>query len=199
MTTAEDTAVQNVYLERGIALTPDEYQLVQQGLTIIAQAAEQDAKRKPLTEAMQRRAMAGAALELSVRLEQYVIAGSGITKELLERFKGAMLAAMKADDPARMGKVLVDYLAMLSRVSADPGHDIAYATVELLSSLVQERRYQRAGADVLVRLRKELVQANEQYGSAGRWPDGPDVMAYAIELVDYGLDQCKEGTAPWTK
>ena len=175
----------NPYVNRGIVLTPEDFNLASTGLTVMA--AQADKENHPEISAR--------CVKLIVRLQGCQFAGAGMTPEAAERYHRRIYNAMQTGNPEAISRGLTDLIAAMIRIDADPAEKIG----EMLSELTRVSIAATTQAKVvewLDELSKTLADASAEWAS-GEWPSAADVMQWVTDTVSAGVVNVRNGHAPW--
>lgn len=175
----------NPYIERGLVLSPDEYNLASGALTLLADHA--DANSHPEVR--------GHCVKLIVRMKHIVHAGEGMTPEVTERYGRRIAKAVELGKPEAIERGVADLLAASLRLDADPAEKIGLMLAQLCGQSVQSLSRQITQT-TLTELDRILADAGTDWERDG-WPTPAEILAWLRELVSLGAQNVAEGHDPW--
>lgn len=155
----------NQYLKTGVHLSPEEFEIVQMGLTSIASAAKEHGRPEIFDRSM-------ALLD---RLTQCVMAGKGVPEQKMEQFSERMKKAIAASNLKAMRRTIEEWIAALIRMEPDPAQSVAKYVTEIFLSHSKEQNTLRA-RQALHEVKELLPQMREGY---------PADMEEVDEIVEY--------------
>jgi hypothetical protein len=176
----------NPYVERGLILSPSEYDLITGALTELAEKADRE-------NAPQIRP---ACIKLIVRMKQIVHAGEGMTPEVAERYGRRIVKSMEDGDPVAISRNVGDMLAASLRLEADPADKIGEMLANLASTTAAEMG--RAAVTIsLQQLGQVLAESKDAWAKAGWTVTAEEVVTWATDLVSLGAQNVADGFPPW--
>lgn len=183
----------NPMAERGFKLGPKDFELITRGLTLLGEAAKQHGE--PQYEKH--------CANLIARLAENVHAGEGMNPAQIQahgrRIEQALrgVAAGEAGADEAVVRAVGTMLASMVRLEADPAFKVGMTC----SQLVQAGTIETGKAMALAALSsfQALLQSAQADWTAEGWSAAgtPEVVQWILDMLSIGIDNVREGHAPW--
>lgn len=176
----------NPYQVIGTRFTKEEYEVLQMGLTAVAQHAKQNENKDVYHR----------CLSLMERLQQYTVAGQGVPEELDQQFAERLERAMMEQKSKTIIVTLRKWIAARIRLDPDPAKAVAEHVTQIMLTAMGRAQVEQTGGVLLDLVSRKLAAMYTIYEREG-WPQGPDVLQYLRTWVDHGIANLEKGRDPW--
>lgn len=205
MTTPSTPPDINHYLERGLVLAPEEYDMTALGLVILSKVYAGGDLRKGimqrLAESPQDPYTSKRCMDLTERLSHVQLAGKG-TGTLMEAFATEMAQAHEQaklqNDSAPIERTMVKYLEMLIRVEPDPARKCGKMLFQMACSQQAKAEAGRIGPPILKGLFEKYVRLQAEYAHAGD-ADAAQWLKFVCDDLSHGIKRLEAGKEPWAE
>ena len=194
------TPSKNPFVERGVVLSPKDYEILRMGVMAVASEAERQAERATTTEEKQASIGVKAhAIDVLERLQQYQFAGDPdgfeyIMKKFEERIERVLKENRTEDALAR---ALGESIAAMLRVHPDPARAVAAKVLDLSGKLASASEMQNVGPAILRPLLGRLRGERDMYKEKSWWPATVDYLDYVVALLEDWSVKVSQGKKPW--
>lgn len=175
----------NPIIERGLVLSPPEYELISKILTGCAQ--ESDKRGHPQ---VRQRIMAVVG-----RMRHAVQAGQGLSPEQAARYQKDLHEAFRTGDQYKLGEVVENLIATTLRLEPDPAGTVAAYLMQMLGQVIGG--HARVSVVVLEQLDKQLGDADTDWNATDKWPKPKALLQWVRDLIDVGVQNLKMARDPW--
>ena len=189
----------NPFLERGLAVSPEDYALLRLGMMAVASEAERHADATSDPDERRRSIDVRArSIDLLERLGQYQLAGNGPAfEEIMKKFDARCKHAYEQKSEELLAKAIRDTLATMVRLHPDPAYAVANTVFDLSGKLASASEMQNVGPGVYRPLRDRIAEERDLYRQKNWWPETADYIDYLVSLLDDWIIKLSQGKKPW--